>query len=260
MAFEGSLVSMSSRVSLPFLSSIVAPMRSPAARIVSFSGSTSILTWSDTSWTSSMAWCSPSVVILARMLKVILGVGTSSSVASSVGMLNVRSYLPLMVMFSLLVFSSSASSTVSSLPVRRRSLSISVMLMHIFMGWSQVYSSNTVLGHSKSIMATRLGSMARSLRFSGVMLNVASSTSVLMAVIMSRRSLASFSLALNNFGLGLLSRFNLMCRCCGGFKLFCIHGLKRARMCAERLSEVLWARSGLFFSILPVRLGLRVSL
>jgi len=36
------------------------------------------------------------------------------------------------------------------------------------------------------------------LRLSGVRLNVASSTSVLIAVIMSRRSLASFSLALNN--------------------------------------------------------------
>jgi len=60
------------------------------------------------------------------------------------------------------------------------------------------------LGHSKSIMATRLGSMALSLRLSGVMLNVASSTSVLMAVIMSRRSLASFSLALNKCGVGLL--------------------------------------------------------
>jgi len=70
--------------------------------------------------------------------------------------------------------------------------------MHILVGWSQVYSSNMVLGHSKSIMATRLGSMALSFRFSGVMLNVASSTSVLIAVIMSRRSLASFILALNN--------------------------------------------------------------
>jgi len=198
VAFEGSLVSMSSRVSLPFLSSIVAPMRSPAARMVTFSGSTSILTWSDTSWTSSIAWCRPSVVIFARTLKVIFGVGTSSSAASSVGMLNVRSYLPLMVMFRRLVFSSSVSSMVSSLLVRRRSLRISVMLMHIFVGWSQVYSSNMVLGHSKSIMATRLGSMARSLRLSGVRLNVASSTSVLIAVIMSRRSLASFSLALNN--------------------------------------------------------------
>jgi hypothetical protein len=60
-----------------------------------------------------------------------------------------------------------------------------------------VYSSKTVLGHSKSIIATLLGSMARSLRLSGAMLNVASSTSVLMAVIMSRNSLASLILALN---------------------------------------------------------------
>jgi len=204
VALDGSLASMSSRVSLPFLSSIVAPMRSPAARMVTFSGSISILTWSETSRTSSMAWCRPSVVILARTLKVIFGVGTSSSVASSVGMLKVRSYLPLMVTFRRLVFSSRASSMDSSLLVRRRSLSISPMLMHIFVGWSHVYSSNMVLGHSKSIMATRLGSMALSLRLSGVMLNVASSTSVLMAVIMSRRSLASFSLALNKCGVGLL--------------------------------------------------------
>ena len=136
-------------------------------------------------------------MILARTLKVIFGVGTSSSAASSVGMLNVRSYLPLMVTFRRLVFSSNSSSTVSSLPVLRRSLSISVMLMHIFIGWSQVYSSNMVLGHSKSIIATRLGSMARSLRLSGVRLNVASSTSVLIAVIMSRKSLASLVFALN---------------------------------------------------------------
>lgn len=200
MAFDGSLASMSSSASLPFLSSIVAPMRSPAARMVTFSGSTSILTWSDTSRTSSMAWCRPSVVTLARTLNVIFGVGTSSSVASRVGMLNVRSYLPFIATFSLLVFSSSVSSTDSSLPVRRRSLSISPTLMHILVGWSHVYSSNMVLGHSKSIMATRLGSMARSLSPSGATLNVASSTSVLMAVIMSRRSLASLIFALNNRG------------------------------------------------------------
>ncbi len=199
MALEGSLASSSSSASLPFLSSIVAPMRSPAARMVSFSGSTSILTWSDTSSTSSMAWCSPSVVTLAWMLKLIFGVGTSSSVASSVGMLNVRSYLPLMVMFRRFVFSSSVSSTDSSLAVRRRSLSISLMLMHIFVGWSHVYSSNMVFGHSKSIMATRLGSMALSLSPSGVRLNVASSTSVLMAVAMSLSILASFIRALNIF-------------------------------------------------------------
>jgi len=197
VALDGSLASMSKSVSLPFLISIVAPMRSPAARMVSFSGSISILTWSDTSRTSSMAWCSPSVVILARTLNVIFGVGTSSSVASRVGMLNVRSYLPFMLTFSLLVFSSRANSMVSSLLVLFSSLSISLMLMHIFVGWSHVYSSNMVFGHSRSIMATRLGSMALSLRFSGVRLNVASSTSVLVAVIMSLRSLASFIFALN---------------------------------------------------------------
>jgi len=54
------------------------------------------------------------------------------------------------------------------------------------------------------------------------MLNVASSTSVLMAVIMSRRSLASFSLALNNCGVGLLSGFYSMCKCCAVLKRFCI--------------------------------------
>jgi len=106
--------------------------------------------------------------------------------------------LPLMVTFRRLVFSSSASSIDSSLAVRLSSLSISPMLMHILMGVSHVYSSKMVLGHSKSIMATLLGSMALSLRFSGVMLNVASSTSVLMAVIMSRRSLPSLILVLNN--------------------------------------------------------------
>ena len=83
-----------------------------------------------------------------------------------------------------------------------------------------------VLGHSKSIMATLLGSMARSLRLYGVMLNVASSTSVLMAVIMSRRSLASLILALNNCGAGLLSGFDSMCKCCAVLKLFCIYGCR----------------------------------
>jgi len=209
VALEGSFVSRSSSASLPFLSSIVAPMRSPAARMVSFSVSTSILTWSDTSRTSSMAWCRPSVVTFARVLNVIFGVGTSSSAASRVGMLNVRSYFPFMATFRRLVFSSRVSSTDSSFAVRRRSLSISPMLMHIFVGWSQVYSSKMVLGHSKSIMATRLGSMALSLMPSGAMLNVASSTSVLMAVTMSRRSLGSLILALNICRVGLLSGFIL---------------------------------------------------
>ena len=197
MALLGSLASISKSASLPFLSSMLAPMRSPAAFIVSFSGSTSILTWSETRSTSSMAWCRPSVVTFAFMLNVIFGVGTSSSVASSVGMLNVRSYLPLIATFKRLVFSSSVSSTASSLLVLFSSFSISVMFMHILTGVSLVYSSNMVLGHSKSIMATRLGSMALSFIPSGVMLNVASSTKVLMAVIMSRKSLASLILTLN---------------------------------------------------------------
>jgi len=86
----------------------------------------------------------------------------------------------------------------SSLPVLRRSLRSSVMFMHIFWGWSHWYSSKIVLGHWKSIMATRLGSMARSWMPSGLRLKVASSTRIAMAWNMSRRSFASVILTLNN--------------------------------------------------------------
>ncbi len=86
----------------------------------------------------------------------------------------------------------------SSLPVLRRSLRSSVMFMHIFWGWSHWYSSKMVLGHWKSIMATRLGSMARSWMPSGLRLKVASSTRMAMAWNMSRRSFASVILTLNN--------------------------------------------------------------
>jgi len=65
-------------------------MRSPVAVRVSFSVSASMRTWSETSWASSMAWRSPSVVVLAWALKVIFGVGTSSSWGSRVGMVKVR--------------------------------------------------------------------------------------------------------------------------------------------------------------------------
>jgi len=79
VALAGSWVWRSRSVSLPFLSSMVAPMRSPVAWRVNFSVSASMRTWSLTSWASSIAWRSPSVVILASTLKVIFGVGTSSS-------------------------------------------------------------------------------------------------------------------------------------------------------------------------------------
>jgi len=69
---------------------MVAPMRSPVAWRVSFSTSASMRTWSLTSWASSMAWRKPSVVVLAVVLKVIFGIGTSSSWGSRVGMLKVR--------------------------------------------------------------------------------------------------------------------------------------------------------------------------
>ena len=58
---------------------MVAPMRSPVAVRVSCSASASMRTWSLTSWASSIAWRSPSVVALIVVLKVIFGVGVSSS-------------------------------------------------------------------------------------------------------------------------------------------------------------------------------------
>lgn len=78
------------------------------------------------------------------------------------GMLNVRVYLPVIVMLSFGVSGVNVSSMVSSLLVLRRSLRSSVMFMQSFWGWSHSYSSKIVFGHWKSIMATRLGSMARS--------------------------------------------------------------------------------------------------
>jgi len=90
VALAGSSAWMSRRASLPFLSSMVAPMRSPVALRVSFSLSACRRTWSLTRLASSMAWWRPWVVVLAFALKVTLGVGTSSSMASRVGMLKVR--------------------------------------------------------------------------------------------------------------------------------------------------------------------------
>ena len=78
-----------------------------------------------------MAWRAPSVVIFAVVLKVIFGVGTSSSWGSRVGMLKVRVYLPVMLIWSRAVSGSRVSSIVSSLLVLRRSLRSSVMFMHI---------------------------------------------------------------------------------------------------------------------------------
>lgn len=172
-------------------------MRSPDALKTSFSVSASILTWSLTSCASSIAWLSPWVVALAWMLKVIFGVGTSSSVASSVGIVKFRWYFPVIFICSFPVFSSNNNSTASSLPALLRSFSSSVMFMHIFVGSEAEYSSKAVFGHSKSIIATRDGSIARSFMLSGSILNVASSTSMLMLVIMSLRSLASATLSLN---------------------------------------------------------------
>jgi hypothetical protein len=197
VALDGSFVSRSSSVSLPFWSVIVAPMRSPDALKTSFSGSASILTWSLTSCASSIAWLSPWVVAFARTLKVTFGVGTSSSVASSVGIVKLLWYFPVIFSCSFAVFSSRSSSTISSLLVLLSSFSSSLMFMHIFVGSEAEYSSNMVFGHSKSIMATRDGSIARSFRLSGSILNVASSTSMLMLVIMSFRSLASATLSVN---------------------------------------------------------------
>ena len=197
MALDGSLASRSRRASLPFFISMVAPMRSPVARMVIFSLSISIFTWSLTRLASSMAWDSPSVVSFACTLKATFGVGTSSSMASRVGMLKLRVYFPVIVICSRVVFSSSVSSMVSSFAVRLSSLSSSVMFMHIFVGSVHVYSSKVVFGHSKSIMATREGSMALSLIPSGLRLKVASSMRVDMAVIASFSCFASVIFALN---------------------------------------------------------------
>src|SRR4030067_2976211 len=144
-----------------------------------------------------MAWLNPCVVVLALTLNAIFGVGTSSSEASSVGMVKLRLYLPIIFTWSRPVFSSRESSTDSSLPALLSSLRSSLMLMHIFVGSWQTYSSKLVFGHSKSIMATREGSIARSLIPSGSILNVASSTSMEMAVVMSLKGLASDTLSLN---------------------------------------------------------------
>jgi len=173
-------------------------MRSPVAWRVSFSVSTSMRTWSETSWASSMAWRSPSVVVLAVVLKVIFGVGVSSSWGSRVGMLKARVYLPVMAIWRRAVSGFRLSSMVSSLLVRLRSLRSSAMFRHIFWGSSHWYSSKMVLGQWKSIIATLEGSMARSWMFSGVMLKVASSTMMAMAPNMFWRSLASDVLTLNN--------------------------------------------------------------
>lgn len=114
------------------------------------------------------------------------------------GMLKVRVYLPVIAIWRRAVSGFRDSSTVSSLPVLRSSLRSSVMFMHIFWGWSHSYSSKMVLGHWKSIMATRLGSIARSWMSSGFRLKVASSTRIAMAWNMSRRSFALVILTLNN--------------------------------------------------------------
>ena len=71
------------------------------------------------------------------------------------------------------------------------------MFMQSFVGSVQVYSSKIVFGHWKSIMATRLGSMARSVMALGVMLKVASSMRMDMAVRVSLRFFASAILSLN---------------------------------------------------------------
>jgi len=102
-----------------------------------------------------------------------------------------------MISLSLAVFSSSESSMVSSLPVLLSNFSSSLMFMHILVGSVHVYSSKTVFGHWKSIMATREGSMARSVMASGLMLKVASSMRMDMAVTMSLRDFASAILILN---------------------------------------------------------------
>ena len=187
---------MSSSASPPFFSSITAPIMSPDALKTSFSLSASNLTWSLTSAASPKAPFRPSVVTLALTLKVSFGVGISSSAVSRVGIINVRVYFPTRVICIFPVFSSRESSTCSSFPTLLKSLSNSLMFMHIFVGCSQTYSSNTVFGHSKSTMATREGSMA--LRFipSGVILKVASSIRVDIAEIMflSRRASANFIL------------------------------------------------------------------
>ena len=206
MALDGSVTSRSSSASLPFLSSIVAPMRSPEACITSFSGSASSLTWSLTSSASVIASRIPSVVTFAFTLKVSLGVGTSSSEVSRVGIWNMRVYFPSMVILSFPVFSSRASSADSFFPALFSSFRSSPTFMHIFVGSVHVYSSKAVFGHSKSTIATRDGSMALSFIPSGSMWNVASSTSMAMADIMSRRSLESETFSWNMWGFSPLSR------------------------------------------------------
>lgn len=119
---------------------MVAPIKSPEALRVNFSGSASIRTWSLTSWASSIAWLKPWVVVLAFTLKVIFGVGTSSSEGSSVGIVKFRLYFPVIVTSNLPVLSSRDNSTASSLPARLRSFRSSLMFMHIFVGSVDTYS------------------------------------------------------------------------------------------------------------------------
>ena len=63
-----------------------------------------------------------------------LGVGTSSSEASRVGIVKFLLYLPVIVTSNRPVLSSRESSTASSLPARLRSFSSSLMLRQIFVG------------------------------------------------------------------------------------------------------------------------------
>lgn len=142
-------------------------------------------------------------------LKVTLGAGTSSLAASSVGMVKFRVYFPVIFIFRRAVSSSREISTTSFLPALLISFNSSLMFMHIFVGSVHVYSSKIVLGHSKSTMATRDGSIARNFRFSGFILNVASSTSMAMAETISPKSLAS-----DIFSLNMLVHLCMdMCRC-----------------------------------------------
>jgi len=126
--------------------------------------------------------------------------GTSSSETSNVGIWNTLVYFPRMVIFSFPVCSSRESSTDSFFPARFSSFRSSPTFMHIFIGSVLTYSSKTVFGHSKSTMATREGSMARSFIPSGSMRKVASSTRMDMADTMSRRSLESETFNLNIMG------------------------------------------------------------
>ena len=154
-----------------------------------------------------MAWLKPWVVVLALTLKLIFGVGTSSSEASSVGIVKFRLYFPVIVTSKRPVLSSKDSSTASSFPARLRSLSNSLMFKQIFVGSVLTNSWKIVFGHSKSIMATRDGSIARSFNPSESILKVASSTRIEMAVAISRKSLASDTLSLNML---LFSSLNLV--------------------------------------------------